>query len=429
MSDVSDLFRYTATELARQVASGSRTHLELLQAQLARIAEREPLVRAWSWLDPQQVLDQLHTLTDVQLRQPLAGVAIGIKDIIDTADMPTAYGSEAYLGHRPAVDAVVIAKLKAAGAILMGKTVTTEFAHVHAGPTVNPHNFIHTPGGSSSGSAAAVADGMVALALGSQTGGSTIRPAAFCGVVGFKPTYGRISLEGVMPLSAEMDTMGLMARSVDDIILLAKVLLEPFVMPSGHGDKPVFAWYPGPNADEAEQESVNRLERARAELIEQGAQCVEIDLPRDLFAEVGHANRLIMAYQAGHYHESLYRRRPEKLGATTRKLIESGLAMRPEEFDKQIAIAAKGRAVFQDAMRGVDALLTFSAPGTAPLAKDGTGASTFNRIWTTIGAPCLTLPAGRGQNGLPLGVQFVASHHCDEALLQLGKRFESIFTA
>jgi Asp-tRNA(Asn)/Glu-tRNA(Gln) amidotransferase A subunit family amidase len=429
VTELTDLYRSTITALAEAVASGTITPLQILESQLERIAEREPQVQAWAWHDPQQVLAQLRGLTQAQLRQPLAGVAIGIKDIIDTADMPTAYGSEAYFGHRPTTDAVVIAKLKAAGALLMGKTVTTEFAHVYAGPTVNPHNFLHTPGGSSSGSAAAVADGMVALALGSQTGGSTIRPAAYCGVVGFKPTYGRISLEGVMPLSAEMDTMGLMARSVDDIILLAQVLLEPFLMPPVSDQKPVFAWYPGPNVDEVEPESVKLLERARAQLIEHGAQFVEINLPRDLFANVGDANRLIMAYQAGHHHASLYRNRPDKLGATTRHLIESGLAMPPEVFAEQISIAARGREIFQDAMRGIDALLTFSAPGTAPLVQEGTGASTFNRIWTTIGAPCLTLPAGRGINGLPLGVQFVARHDRDASLLQLGRRFESIFTA
>ena len=429
MSTVSDLYRYTVTELTGRIASGSVTHAQILQSQLSRIAEREPHIRAWAWHDPQQVLDQLNALNDTQLNQPLAGVAIGIKDIIDTADMPTAYGSEAYLGYRPARDAAVIEKLRAAGAVLMGKTVTTEFAHIHAGPTVNPHNFAHTPGGSSSGSAAAVADGMVALALGSQTGGSTIRPAAFCGVVGFKPTYGRISLEGVMPLSAEMDTMGLMARSVDDIILLAQVLLEPFLTPSANAKPPVFAWYPGPNAAEADPESVRLLERARALLTEHGAQFAEVDLPEDLFAQVGLANRLIMAYQAGHHHEALYSSRPEKLGASTRKLIETGLAMPAGQFEQQIAIAATGRAAFQDAMRGIDALLTFSAAGTAPLVQEGTGASTFNRIWTTIGAPCLTLPAGLGKNGLPLGVQFVSSHGRDETLLQLGKRFESVFTA
>ncbi len=429
MTDLSHLYRYTVTELADSVASGSLTAAQILEAQLARIAQRESEVRAWAWHDPRQVRDQLNSLSEVQLRQPLAGVAIGIKDIIDTADMPTAYGSEAYHGWCPTTDAAVIARLKAAGALLMGKTVTTEFAHVHAGPTVNPHNVAHTPGGSSSGSAAAVADGMVALALGSQTGGSTIRPAAFCGVVGFKPTYGRISLEGVMPLSAEMDTMGLMARSVDDITLLAKVLFELFVTPVASATSPILAWYPGPNAKEAEAQSTRLLERARAKLSDHGARFVEIDLPSDVFAQVGLANRLIMAYQAGHHHESLYRSRPEKLGATTRKLIESGLAMHPEQYENQLAIAAKGRALFQQAMQGVDALLTYSAPGTAPLVQEGTGASTFNRIWTTIGAPCLTLPAGKGENGLPLGVQFVASHGRDENLLQLGKQFEALLKA
>lgn len=429
MAGVSDFYRYTVTELAGPLSSGAISHQQILESQLARIAKREPEVRAWAWHDPQHVREQLAALADTQTSQPLAGVAIGIKDIIDTASMPTAYGSAAYLGHRPAVDAAVIRKLKSAGAILMGKTVTTEFAHVHAGPTVNPHNFLHTPGGSSSGSAAAVADGMVALALGSQTGGSTIRPAAFCGVVGFKPTYGRIDLEGVMPLSVAMDTMGLMARSMDDVILLAKVLFEQTFTTTAIGTKPVFAWYPGPNAEEAKGESVKLLERARAQLTEQGAQFAEVELPQDLFAAIGRANRLIMAYQAGHHHEALYRSRPDKLGATTCKLIEAGLAMSAAQFEDEIALAAQGRELFKHAMGGIDALLTFSAPGTAPLVEDGTGASTFNRIWTTIGAPCLTLPAGRGQNGLPLGVQFVASHGRDENLLQLGKQFEPIFTA
>ena len=429
MTGVSDFYRYTVTELAEPIASGAISHQQVLESQLARIAKREPEVHAWAWHDPQHVREQLAALTAVQIHQPLAGVAIGVKDIIDTAAMPTAYGSAAYVGHHPAVDAAVIRKLKSAGAILMGKTVTTEFAHIHAGPTVNPHNFSHTPGGSSSGSAAAVADGMVALALGSQTGGSTIRPAAFCGVVGFKPTYGRIDLEGVMPLSAAMDTMGLMARSMDDVILFAKVLFDQTFTTTSTRTTPIFAWFPGPNAEEAEKESVKLLERARAQLTEQGAQFVDVDLPQNVFAAIGRANRLIMAYQAGHHHEALYHSRPDKLGATTRKLIEAGLAMSAAQFEDEIALAAQGRELFQRAMVGIDALLTFSAPGTAPLVENGTGASTFNRIWTTIGAPCLTLPAGRGHNGLPLGVQFVASHGRDENLLQLGKRFEPIFAA
>lgn len=429
MAGVSDLYRYTATELASKIATGQVNLTDVLESQLARIQAREPHVRAWAWHDPEHVRQQLQALTAAKLSLPLAGVAIGIKDIIDTAQMPTAYGSAAYLGHRPAVDASVIRTLQDAGAILMGKTVTTEFAHVHAGPTVNPHNFAHTPGGSSSGSAAAVADGMVAMALGSQTGGSTIRPAAFCGVVGFKPTYGRIGLEGVMPLSSAMDTMGLMARSVDDIRLLSSVLLKSQQANVISTQNPVFAWYPGPEAEQVDQDSARLLERAREQLKEQGAQFVAVDLPHAEFAAVGRANRLIMAYQAGHHHEALYRSRPEKLGASTRKLIETGLAMTAAQFEEEIDRVARASELFQQAMSGIDALLTFSAPGEAPRLEEGTGASTFNRIWTTLGAPCLTLPAGVARNGLPLGVQFVSSHGQDETLLQLGKQFEFILTA
>lgn len=429
MAGVSDLYQYTLTELNAQTASGQITSKQVLESQLARIAAREPQVQAWAWHHPEQVRQQFDALTERQRSQPLAGVAIGIKDIIDTAEMPTAYGSKAYVGHRPMQDASVIQKLKSAGAILMGKTVTTEFAHVHAGPTVNPHHFSHTPGGSSSGSAAAVADGMVALALGSQTGGSTIRPAAFCGIVGFKPTYGRIGLEGVMPLSSAMDTMGLMARSVDDIQLLSSVLLGPHSEKTVVRSKPVFACYPGPNADEADQESVRLLARARAQLIDRGAELIEIDLPHADFDAVSRANRLIMAYQASRYHQELYRREPEKLGASTRNLIETGLAMSEDQFNAEIELAARCRTIFQEAMVGIDALLTFSAPGQAPRVEQGTGTSTFNRIWTTIGAPCVTLPAGNGHQGLPLGVQFVASHYQDDALLHLAKQFESAFKA
>jgi Asp-tRNA(Asn)/Glu-tRNA(Gln) amidotransferase A subunit family amidase len=270
---------------------------------------------------------------------------------------------------------------------------------------------------------------MVAMALGSQTGGSTIRPAAFCGVVGFKPTYGRIGLEGVMPLSSMMDTMGLMARSVDDIRLLSSVLLKSEQANPINNQNPVFAWYPGPEAEQVDQDSVRMLKRAREQLKEQGAQFVAVDLPHTEFAAVGQANRLIMAYQAGHHHEALYRNQPEKLGATTRKLIEAGLAMTAAQFEEEIDRVARARELFQQAMSGIDALLTFSAPGEAPRLEEGTGASTFNRIWTTLGAPCLTLPAGLGSKGLPLGVQFVSRHGQDETLLQLGKQFEFIFTA
>lgn len=441
MADTSAWFTKTVTELTGQIATGEVTRRDVLDSQLARIAEREPVVRAWASHDADQVLSefdsQVQTPSGLHAAfagsahavRPLAGLAVGIKDIIDTVQMPTQYGSAAYRGHQPATDAAVIQRLRAAGAVLMGKTVTTEFAHVHAGPTVNPHNVAHTPGGSSSGSAAAVADGMVAFALGSQTGGSTIRPASYCGVVGFKPTYGRIGLEGVLPLSASMDTMGLMARSVDDLALLSSVLLGHPARLVATTYRPRIGWYPGPNADEATNDAADRLEHARAQLSEQGIDVVTVNLPHGDFAAVGRSNRIIMAYEAARQHEAVYLRHPDLLGASTVKLIEFGLTITSGQFEQELRQAARCRVLFQDAMQAVDALLTFSAPGEAPLVGDGTGASTFNRIWTTIGSPCLTLPAGKGGAGLPLGLQLVAAHGHDYALLQLGKRFEALFSA
>jgi hypothetical protein len=188
----------------------------------------------------------------------LAGITVGVKDIFDTSDMPTTYGSAAFANHRPQRDASAVAKLRAAGALIMGKTVTTEFAHQHAGPTTNPHSVDRTPGGSSSGSAAAVADEMVTMALGSQTGGSTIRPAAFCGIVGFKPTHGKVSLEGVGPLSVTMDTIGLMARSMSDICLLSSVLLENHDLVQAPAT-PRVAWYPSPEASEADPDALRAI--------------------------------------------------------------------------------------------------------------------------------------------------------------------------
>ncbi len=440
MADTSALFTKTVTELTGQLATGEITRRDILDSQLARIAAREPVVRAWASHDADQVLSEFDSQMQAQsvlhdalagtsdAARALTGLAIGIKDIIDTAQMPTQYGSAAYRGYQPATDAAVIQRLKAAGAVLMGKTVTTEFAHVHAGPTVNPHSVAHTPGGSSSGSAAAVADGMVAFALGSQTGGSTIRPAAFCGVVGFKPTYGRIGLEGVLPLSASMDTMGLMARSVDDLGLLSSVLLGHPARIVATTYRPRIGWYPGPNADEATSDATDRLARARAQLSEQGVDVVTVKLPHGDFAAVGRSNRIIMAYEAARQHKAIYLRHPDLLGASTVKLIEFGLTVTPGQFEQELRQSERCRALFQDAMQSVDALLTFSAPGEAPLLEDGTGASTFNRIWTTIGSPCLTLPAGKGRTGLPLGLQLVAVHGHDYALLQLGKRFEGIFS-
>ena len=420
------LITQTATQLSRRIAAGEISATELNEACLARIAEREGQVRAWAWHDPEQVRRQVTGLPSDATGKPLYGIPIGIKDIIDTADMPTAYGSRAYADHRPAVDAVIVQRLKAAGAVIMGKTVSTEFAYMHPGPTTNPHHPLHTPGGSSSGSAAAVADTMVPLALGSQTGGSTIRPSAFCGIVGFKPTHGQVSLEGVFPLSPTMDTIGLHARSVADVALLYPVLLGRAVGVARIEAPLRVALHPGPAADEAGSEAWRALESAREAMHGAGITFVEDPLPADELRAAGEANRRIMAYEAGRHHQAVFRASPDLLGEVTRTMIASGLAMTRSEYEEALATAAKARSSFIRGMSAIDALLTFSAPGEAPLASGGTGSSAFNRIWTTIGAPCLTLPHGRGAHGLPTGVQLVCVNGQDARLLAIGERVEAI---
>lgn len=426
MANSNQLCMRTESELRALIDSGELTRQEAVEAQLQRIAERESEVKAWTWHDPAAVRQQLESVSN-RSPGPLSGVTIAVKDLIDTVDMPTEYGSAAYRGHQPVADAGVVTVLKAAGALMMGKTVTTEFAHSHAGATVNPHNLLHTPGGSSSGSAAAVADGMATMALGTQTGGSVIRPAAYCGVVGFKPTIGRITLAGVMPLSFSMDTLGVMARSVADVQLLSDVLLGQPAAVLAPASRIHLAYYPGPDIAGAEQEALLALEKARAVLLDQGVEFVPIDLPADDFAALGRANRSLMAYEAARQHQALYRTRAQALGETTRILIEEGLKLSEEHYLQALRHQVYCRHLFTQQMQHIDAVVTLSAPGQAPLYRDGTGASTFNRTWTTIGAPCLTLPAGKGSKGLPLGVQFVGKMGQDHALLSLGQKFEGIF--
>ena len=270
---------------------------------------------------------------------------------------------------------------------------------------------------------------MVPLALGTQTGGSTIRPAAFCGIVGFKPTYGEIVLEGVLPLAHSMDTMGIHARTVADVALLYPVLSGRPLPPFAASGALRISWHPGPHADEADAEMHHALEIAREILAEQGVVFVETQLPHGELAAMSRANRLIMAYEASRQHQEVYRTQPALLGAATRVLIETGLGIDDTQYQQELQAVVRCRQVFEQGLQGVDALLTFSAPGQAPLSEAGTGASTFNRIWTTIGAPCLTIPAGRGALGLPLGVQFVSRRGQDRRLLELGLQVEVLLAS
>lgn len=417
----------TESDLRKLIATGEVTRRQAVESQLDQIFMREPQVRAWTAHDPHAVRQQLDALSASHPIEPLSGITIAVKDLIDTADMPTEYGSLAYREHQPVADAGVVTALKAAGALMMGKTVTTEFAHSHAGPTVNPHHLSHTPGGSSSGSAAAVADGMATIGLGTQTGGSVIRPAAYCGIVGFKPTIGRIPLAGVMPLSFSMDTLGIMARSVDDVQLVSEFLLGPVDEWVNQDARIRMALYPGPEADQAHAAAVSGLEQAKAMLMSVGVEFVPIELPHVDMVALGIANRTLMAYEAARQHQAIYRTHAESLGETTRILIEEGFRLSHDKYLDAMRHQQNCRQLFKQQMQHIDAVMTFSAPGEAPLYKDGTGPSIFNRTWTTIGAPCLTLPAGRGSKGLPLGVQLVGQLGRDHALLALGNRFETLF--
>lgn len=424
-ADPHALYAQTVTETSARIARGELTHAQVLESQLGRIAAREPSVHAFKWHDADHVRSQLAAVSSRSEKLPLAGIAIGIKDIIDTADMPTEYGSAAFVANRPVKDAAIVTQLKAAGALMMGKTVTTEFASQFAGATVNPHNFAHTPGGSSSGSAAAVADGMLGLALGTQTAGSTIRPAAYCGIVGFKATRGKISLEGVNPLSPTLDTMGWFGRSVDDVKLLASVLLGASNAVEKSGMMRL-GWYPGPEAAQADADAVHALERAKAVLRAQGVELVDVEVipAKDMIA-LGESNRMIMSYEMSRFYEKLYRNKAP-LGDLTVAMIEFGLQITAAQFEAQRAHAERCRQMFAQAAKGLDAVLTLASPGEAPLTQNGTGSPMFNRTWTSIGVPCLGLPFGKGKQGLPLAVQLVAAEGLDHQLLALGGKIESL---
>ncbi|MGA0533549.1 amidase [Hansschlegelia sp. KR7-227] len=347
---------------------------------------------------------------------PLAGVAVGVKDLIDTADMPTGYGSPIHDGHRPAADAAIVARLRALGATVLGKTVTTEFAWRHPGPTRNPWNLAHTPGGSSSGSAAAVAAGLVTLALGTQTFGSVIRPAAFCGVVGFKPSFGALPREGVHPLSPSLDHVGLFARTVDDVSA-ALSLLAPDIAPAS--SVPVAELRLAaltPSTDVASEEQRALVDSARQDLASAGARVETVDLS-DMTVRLRSIAEIIVAFEAAQVFGELQSRRPADISGELTDLINGGRAISDAAHRDALAAQRDLREAFADRMRGYDAVLTIPAPGEAPEGLGHTGDARFCTPWTTLGAPAVSLPVGVSLSGLPLGLQLVGRHGGDMALL------------
>jgi Asp-tRNA(Asn)/Glu-tRNA(Gln) amidotransferase A subunit family amidase len=394
-----------------------------LDSCLARIHEREPVLRAWVAVDEAAARTQARAVDRGDARGLLAGIPIAVKDIMDTAGLPTEYGSPIYRGHRPKADAACVALARAAGAIVVGKTVTTEFANLTPGPTTNPHNPRHTPGGSSSGSAAAVADGQVRLAFGTQTAGSVIRPASFCGVAALKPSFNRHAVAGVKPVAQSLDTIGWFARSVDDLALMRAALLgEDFAALEPR--RPRIGLCRTPEWRHAAPETVEAVEAAAASLAAAGADAREVELPR-LFATLAEAQMTVMFYEA---HRALAWERTvhgDKLSPALAERLAAGGQTSIEDYEEAQARAAAGRMALDEVFDGIDVLLAPSAPGEAPEGLASTGDPIMNRIWTLLGVPCVNLPKYTGPRRLPVGVTLAGPIGADKALLTFAKWAEN----
>ncbi len=406
----------SASEASAAIHAGQLTSEALVSACLERIAQRESEVRAWAWIDPEHALMQARACDSEQPRSRLHGIPVGIKDVIDTFDMPTGYGSPIYDGHRPVADAACVSQIRELGGVILGKTVSTEFATRHPNKTRNPHRLSQTPGGSSSGSAAAVADFMAPLALGTQTSSSVIRPAAYCGVCGYKPTFGLINRAGLKFLSESLDTIGILSRTVEDAAMLASELSGIAVStPVDSRQKPPRIglcrtpfWA---HADSAVQDSLLTV----AGLLEKaGAQISELNLP----SEFSRMNEVQIALSAYEFYRALSHERTRHAGqisvSLTRRIAAGGKVTRAG-YEAAQAATRDAQHWIARAFERFDLIIAPSAPAEAP-DMSSTGEPTFGLMWTLLQLPCMTLPCGVGAAGLPLGVQVVAAHGADTAL-------------
>jgi Asp-tRNA(Asn)/Glu-tRNA(Gln) amidotransferase A subunit family amidase len=408
----------TATQIAQQIDAGTLTAEVVIRAHLDRIDQRDADVLAWTHLARDAALERARALDRGPRKGLLHGVPMGVKDIIDSYDQPTGYGSPIYKTHQPLADAATIALARDAGAILLGKTVTTEFANRHPGKTRNPHNPAHTPGGSSSGSAAAVADFQVVLATGTQTGGSVIRPAAFCGVYGYKPTYGHFPVAGMKANTEWLDTIGAYARSLDDIALFRAALMAIPHRPIARLERPPrIAICFTPHKDEMQPEGIAAIEDAAAKLRKAGATVTDFEMPPEMF-EMREAQRLLSAFEGPRAAADEARRFYGLLSKDFQEeKIVAGRKLDYAAWVKAQMLAERGRALVDARFADIDAILTAPSPGEAPLGLERTGNATFNLIWTYLWMPCVTLPYSRGPKGLPVGIQLVGQQHEDSRLL------------
>ena len=436
-------YRLTVSEMAQQIKDKQLSPVDLAQSQLERIDATDKELQAWVTIDREEVLTTAKQLEDEakggKTRGLLHGVAVGLKDIFYTAGMKTAAGSKVYADFVPDFDATTVRRIKEAGGIILGKAVTTEFATSDPSPTYNPWNLEHTPGGSSSGSSVAVASKTVGAALGSQTGGSTCRPAAYNGIVGLKATYGRISRYGVVPVSWSLDHVGILVRTVDDAALMLQVLSGEDANDPGSANEPVPNFMQqmaehnlppriGVPSQYFQEKSTSEVwahtQAVANQLAAAGAEIVEIGLPGS-FSSSHSVQRIVMNVECAAYHEQFHANQAEDYGPRVRAGMEMGMLIPATKYLQAMRLRRQFRQDMVQMVQQVDAVLTPTTPAPAPKDRNTTGDASFQAPWTSCGLPTVTIPSGLSENGMPLGVQLGGLPFEEGKLLGIAKWCET----
>ncbi len=424
----------SAVEAAAKISKGVLSSVDLVKACLARIDESEGQLHAWAHLDAEHALAQAEEMDTIRRAGrpigPLHGVPVALKDIIDTRDFPTERGTSIFAGRKPQSDAALVERLREAGAVILGKTVTTEFAFMHPAATRNPHNPEYSPGGSSSGSAAAVAAFNVPLAIGTQTNGSVIRPASYCGTYGFKPTRGVISRRGVLQTSKSLDQVGVFGRTLEDVALLTDVIgaYDPsdqlsYARPrpkmlqgcrAKAGVEPVFVWFDMPFNDRLSDDAREGIDEVINAL---GARVEKVSISENM-SDLVDVQRIIHEYEICHHLEKEFSDHWDQLSTSLQPIVERGRKISDGQYEDALEVMVSGAAYFDEFFRDYDAVIAPSASGEAPKFGNGTGDPIFCTIWTLCGLPSLNLPLLVGGHGLPIGVQLIGASEEDDRLLR-----------
>ncbi|MEM7747071.1 MAG: amidase, partial [Pseudomonadota bacterium] len=412
---MAELHSFSIQQASKQIASGELKPSELMESCIARIKAVDDDVRAWAHFDPDSALMHARLADTRPLDHPLFGIPFGVKDIIEAIGLPTTYGTPIHHVHHSIRDAACVALLKEAGAIVAGKVVTTELAHFHPGKTRNPHSGTHTPGGSSSGSAAAVAAGMVPFALGTQTTGSVLRPASYCGVFGFKPSFGDVNRSGVFECVSSFDTVGWFTRSIDDVETVRQgvVRLPPQSLDAFETKKLRIGLFRGSEWEKAAGATRNAIEQAAATLVKAGAGVSDVTTP-DWFRDLAELHRRVAGFE---FARAITYERTEHAHLLSRKLVDGrcgdGLELSYEDYVSAQDALLRSRLAFADLMQDYDVIMTPSAPGEAWDGLAATGDPVFNTAWTALHVPAISIPAFKGPSDLPVGLQLVGCHRQD----------------